>query len=176
MRPPPIWRRHWILLRRTVSRILDGLEHYRWQLGLLGNRVTILPECTATSRNRITFGVDVLISHRAFLQGAGGISIGNRVMMGPNVSLITANHDKVTRLTIKKSIFVEDGVWIGAGATILGGVTLGRGSIIAAGALVSRSIPPGSIACGIPARVTGRTSMDPSEQRYFDSENWLNQF
>jgi|GEM_PF-66702 len=95
-----------------------------------------------------------------YLGASGGITIGNDVMMGPRVSLFAENHNfartdipmrdqGVTRL----AIVVEDDCWLASGSVILAGVTIGRGSIIAAGAVVTRDIPPWSIAVGNPARV-----------------------
>jgi acetyltransferase-like isoleucine patch superfamily enzyme len=51
-----------------------------------------------------------------------------------------------------RPVVVEDGVWVGACATILPGVTLGRGSVVAAGALVARDVPPHTLVAGVPAR------------------------
>jgi len=59
-------------------------------------------------------------------------------------------------------VVIEDDVWIGLNCTILQGVTIGKGSIIGAGAVVTKDIPPYSIALGVPARVTGQRK--PSEQ------------
>ncbi len=53
-------------------------------------------------------------------------------------------------------IVIEDDVWIGSGARVMDGVTIGRGAIIGAGAVVTKDVPPYSIALGVPARVVGR--------------------
>lgn len=91
---------------------------------------------------------------------ASRVDIGNYVMIGPNVTLIGQDHDitkwekpmffsnKYSRGKIK----IEDDVWIGANVIILQDVTIGRGSVIGAGAVVTKDIPPYSIAVGIPAR------------------------
>jgi acetyltransferase-like isoleucine patch superfamily enzyme len=60
-----------------------------------------------------------------------------------------------------EGIRIEDNCWIGAGAVVLDGVTVGRGSCIGAGAVVSQSIPPHSLAVGVPARVTRDLLKDP---------------
>jgi acetyltransferase-like isoleucine patch superfamily enzyme len=76
------------------------------------------------------------------------------------VSLHAGNHrfDHPTKLiveqgTVHKGIVIEDDCWIGAKATILDGATIGRGCVVGAGAVVTRSIPPYSVAIGVPARV-----------------------
>ncbi len=87
------------------------------------------------------------------------VNIGKYVMMGPECMLIANSHyfDSVKRKYIgfrpSEPIIIEDDVWIGARVVILGGVTIGKGSTIGAGAVVSRSIPPYSVAVGVPARV-----------------------
>jgi maltose O-acetyltransferase len=96
----------------------------------------------------------------------GRIVIGDHVMFGPNVSIRGGNHrfdipglyvDEVTdhmkRPEDDLGVVIEDDVWIGGGATILHGVTIGRGSIIGAAAVVTKSVPPYSVAAGNPARV-----------------------
>ena len=78
-------------------------------------------------------------------------------MIGPNVSIITAGHPLSTTqrraVTIGKPIAIGRNVWIGAGATIIGGVTIGENAVIAAGSVVTKSVPPHTLAGGNPARV-----------------------
>lgn len=86
------------------------------------------------------------------------VTIGERVQVGPRVSFETLGHGLVYvpgkgRGRTSAPIVVEDEVWICAGATIIGGVTIGRGSVVAAGAVVTRDVPPGVLVGGIPARV-----------------------
>ncbi len=90
-----------------------------------------------------------------------GVTIGKYCMLGPEIVFYTTNHNTdrtdipMCKQGFKKScpIVIEDDCWIGRRVIILPGVTIGRGSIIGAGAVVSRSIPPYSIAAGNPARV-----------------------
>ncbi|GEM_PF-123361 len=96
----------------------------------------------------------------AYVGCSGYIQIGSDVMMGPRVSLYAENHnfEDVTR-TMKsqgvkrETIVIEDDCWLGSHSVILAGVRIGRGSIIAAGSVVSRDVPPYSIAGGVPAKV-----------------------
>ena len=92
------------------------------------------------------------------------LTIGKKVVFGPRPTIITGDHridvvgryilDNVEKLPENDApVVIEDDVWCGANVTILKGVTIGRGSVIAAGAVVTRSIPPYSIAGGVPAKV-----------------------
>jgi maltose O-acetyltransferase len=108
----------------------------------------------------IEIGDNSGIGINAQLSTGGGIRIGNNVLMAPDVIILTENHkiDDVTIPIIKTGsksapVVIEDDVWIGTRVIILPGVTIGRSSIIGAGAVVSKSIPPYSIAAGVPARV-----------------------
>ena len=93
----------------------------------------------------------------------GGISIGDHVQMGPMVSIHAENHryeDVDKRIDEQgvwhQGVVIEDDCWIGAKVIILDGVTIGQGCVIGAGAVVTGSIPPYSVAVGNPARVVKR--------------------
>lgn len=108
----------------------------------------------------ITIGKNCLISEFNVLRGQGGITIGDNVYTSPFVQMVAVNHvysdcDKpiVQQGITAEGIVVEDNVWIGAGAIILDGVRVGKGAVIAAGAVVTRDVPPHSIAAGVPAKV-----------------------
>jgi len=117
------------------------------------------------SFNTIEIGNDVFIGSGAVLNASdSGIKIGNKVMFGPNVTIMGGDHNtsKIGEymFDVKEKlpendlpIIIEDDVWVGTGVIILKGVTIGKGCIIAAGAVVNRNIPPYSIAAGVPAKV-----------------------
>ena len=86
------------------------------------------------------------------------IIIKDKCMIGQNVSIIAGTHDTTPHFLKRKkiidnTIIIEENVWIGAGAIIIGGVTIGKNSIIGAGSVVVKSIPPNCIAVGVPAKV-----------------------
>lgn len=92
--------------------------------------------------------------------GRGAVTIGDHVTLSQLVSIHAGNHvfEDPGRLIVEQGtthqgVTIEDDCWIGAKATILDGVTIGRGCVIGAGAVVTRSIPPYSVAMGVPARV-----------------------
>jgi acetyltransferase-like isoleucine patch superfamily enzyme len=90
----------------------------------------------------------------------GGLTIGDDVMIGPKVTLVTSGHPVAPAERFKgvvmKPIVIGNNVWIGAAATVLPGVTIGDGAVVAAGAVVSRDVPPNTMAAGVPARVVKR--------------------
>ncbi|HHQ4761186.1 MAG: acyltransferase [Aeromonas veronii] len=108
----------------------------------------------------IYIGNGSAIGVNSYLGCSGFIYIGDDVIIGPNFTAIAENHnfeDKnipIKMQGVKRSaIKIADNVWIGCNVTILAGVEIGTGSVIAAGAVVTKSLPPGSLAAGIPARV-----------------------
>lgn len=114
-----------------------------------------------TSQN-VSIGNHTSLGRDTRIMSAGAeVKIGSYVMFGPNVTLISGDHrtDMIGRYMATVSsneklpendldIIIEDDVWIGANSTILKGVTIGTGSIIAAGAVVTKNIPPYSVAGG----------------------------
>ena len=103
----------------------------------------------------IQIGKNVFINHACSLLDMGGITIEDDVQIGPKVNLITENHplDPANRKAlICKPIIIKRNAWIGAGATILPGVTIGENAVVAAGAVVSRDVPANTIAGGIPGK------------------------
>jgi acetyltransferase-like isoleucine patch superfamily enzyme len=109
------------------------------------------------------YGLDIRVGHKVFinqcctLYDMGGVDIGDRVMIGPNVNIITTGHplepSKRRAYVEANPIVIERDVWIATGATILGGVTVGENSVVAAGAVVTKDVPPNSFVAGVPARV-----------------------
>lgn len=101
-------------------------------------------------------GKNVFINHACSFLDLGGITIEDDVLIGPRVNLTTENHpiDPTKRKFLDlKGIVIKRNAWIGAGATILPGVTVGENSIVAAGAVVNRDVPDNTIVGGIPAKI-----------------------
>ena len=95
------------------------------------------------------------------------IRIGDHVQIGPHVQLLCPTHplhpeDRKRMWEGGLPITIEDNVWLGGGAIILAGVTVGHDSVIGAGAVVTKDVPPFSVAVGSPARVV--KTIDPSER------------
>lgn len=113
----------------------------------------------------VTYGGSIVIGDRVsinpfcVLYGQGGLRIGSDVLIAAHVTIVPANHRfDLPDVIIRKQgedrlgITIDDDVWIGTGARILDGVTIGRGSVIAAGAVVTKSVEPYTVVAGVPAR------------------------
>lgn len=104
----------------------------------------------------IKIGNNVFINHACSFLDMGGITIEDEVLIGPRVNLVTENHPldpTDRRALVTKPILIKRNAWIGAGATILPGVTIGENAIVAAGAVVSKDVPDNVIVVGIPAKI-----------------------
>lgn len=108
----------------------------------------------------VRIGANSNLGDYNFVGGAGGVTIGQNVLIGQYVSFHPQNHVFSSpnvpikqQGTTEKGIVVEDDVWIGARVTILDGVRVGRGAVIAAGSVVTHDVPPYAVVGGVPARV-----------------------
>jgi len=117
----------------------------------------LIPPVYSDHGINIRIGRNVFINQGCHLSDIGGIDIGDDVMIGPRVNLITSGHpvDPQSRRSgiTAAPIRIGRNVWIGAAATVLQGVTIGEGAVIGAGAVVSRDVPPSTLALGVPAEV-----------------------
>lgn len=118
-------------------------------------RDNVVIECGAGGYLRI--GCGSVINYGTFINGSGGVTIGNNVLIAPNVAITSSTHGYALRKPISEQglrvarVSIEDDVWIGANATVLAGVEIGRGTIISANAVVKFNITAESIAAGDPA-------------------------
>ncbi len=113
----------------------------------------------------ITVGKNVFINSGCHFQDQGGITIGDGTLIGHNVVLATINHDLDPangRKNHYAPIRIGTHVWIGSNATVLPGVSIGDWAVVAAGAVVTRDVPPHTVVTGVPARIQRR--LEPSEK------------
>lgn len=116
----------------------------------------LFPPFYADFGKNITIGKDVFINSGCHFQDQGGITIGGGAMIGHNVVLATINHSlspQENRRSYYAPITIGEHVWIGSNATVLQGVTIGDWSVVAAGAVVTRDVPPMTVVGGVPAKV-----------------------
>ena len=118
---------------------------------------SLIPPVYSDHGVNIRVGERVFINQGCMLMDIGGIDIGDDVMLGPAVRLITSGHPLDPGLRRKQivaaPISIERNAWLGAGATVLQGVTVGEDAVVAAGAVVTRDVPPATLVAGVPARV-----------------------
>jgi acetyltransferase-like isoleucine patch superfamily enzyme len=128
----------------------------------LGAHSNVLPNVriltSALKRQQIQIGNNCIINPDCILDGrVGQIIIRDNVDIGRGTWIFTLEHDPHSDYHVTKSgdVVIEDNVWIASRVIILPGVTIGRGAVIACGAVVTKNVPPMSIAAGIPAKVIG---------------------
>jgi len=121
-----------------------------------GQRVEISPHAIIWGTHGVVVEDDVAIHSFTHIFGSGGVHIGARTLISAGCSIASLTHPEEIADRDKpfgKSVTIEEDCWLGTGAIVLPGVRIGRGSIIGAGAVVTRDIPPLSVAVGSPARV-----------------------
>lgn len=122
----------------------------------LDNSTTVFIPFYTNFGRFIQIGKNVFINHACSFLDMGGITIEDEVLIGPKVNLVTENHPlhpDDRRALITKPILIKRNAWIGAGATILPGVTIGENAVVAAGAVVSKDVPANIIVGGVPAKM-----------------------
>jgi len=156
---------------RLLNFIVGALPHFCFNrlrtrlyraFGLtVGPRTIILGHIELSGAGNIwkkfRIGADCQITSPLYVDLNGEVTIGSGVALAHHVVLVTSTHEpgpetqRCGKLKVAP-IVIEEGCWIGAGTMVLPGVTIGRGSIIAAGAVVAASVPPNTLAGGVPAR------------------------
>jgi len=127
-------------------------------LGSIGDDVEIRPPMFVDYGSHIRIGARTFINFGLTALDVAAITIVDDVLVGPNVQLLTPIHPiapepRRAKWEAALPITIEDNVWIGGLAVICPGVRVGQDSVIGAGAIVTKDVPPGSIAVGNPARV-----------------------
>lgn len=140
------------LAKQRLEKLKDILGHVE------GDEVFIEPPF------RVDYGCNISVGERFYsnfnltILDCGLVTIGDRVMFGPNVSIMAATHETEVQsrrenIEYAKPVVIGDDCWIGGHVVILPGVTIGQGCTIAASSVVTKDIPPWSVAMGTPARV-----------------------
>ncbi|MCA9251503.1 MAG: acyltransferase [Phycisphaerales bacterium] len=130
----------------------------RWCFKKCGKNFQIASGVRITFSTRVELGDDVYIAPACWIQGIGGIKLGNGVMLGPNTVLSSTNHTRIDGSYrfgqgVTDPIEIQDGAWTGALSVITAGTTIGCGAAVAAGSVVTKNVPAHSIVGGVPARV-----------------------
>lgn len=106
--------------------------------------------------NKISFGDRVYLNINCTFLDGGKITLGDDVLVGPNVQILTVNHplkskERLKKTNLAKNVSIGNNTWIGAGAIILPGVQIGDGAVIGAGSVVTKNVEGGSLYVGNPA-------------------------
>ena len=159
------------LIRRPI--VVRGKKYINF-----GNRLTTGRGCQFEVANEhhekcLIFGDDVNIGHYVRIQCVESVRIGSNVLMGSRVTIIDHSHGKYTgkdcdnpstppnkRKLSSSAIIIGDNVWIGEGVVIQQGVTIGSGCVIAANSVVTKDVPSGCIAGGVPAIIIKKFNPD----------------
>lgn len=141
----------------------QSLEKFRLDLlgeimGKVGKGSFIEPPLNVDYGCNIIVGENFYSNFNLVILDCGLVTIGNRVMFGPFVSIFAATHEVGVQsrrdgVEYAKPVTIGDDCWIGGNTTIMPGVTIGKGCTIGAGSVVTRSIPDFSVAIGSPAKV-----------------------
>lgn len=128
----------------------------------IGIDSTIFMEVWFDSKSNFKMGNNSVINQKCRLDNRGRITIGENVSISAEVCILTVDHDLQSCEFVSRTrpVTIEDYVFIGTRAMILPGVTLGKGSAVAAGAVVTKSVPPFTIVAGVPAKPIGKRPTD----------------
>lgn len=138
-----------ILIHSSIRYIIYRIAGMRTQSN------NIRSGCTFRGKS-IFIEEGVFLNHNVFIDAWERVSIGRNVSIAFNVSLITSSHEiggenNRAGKSLRKPITIDEGCWIGANSTILGGVTIGKGCVIAAGSVVNKNCKPNTLYGGVPA-------------------------
>lgn len=148
-------------LRKMYAKMILKIE--------IGSNTSLHMHCFI-SGNRMSIGKNTVINRYVYLDGRGGLDIGDNVNISHYVIIQSLDHDpnSVTFDARARKVVIEDDVWIGARALVLPGVTIGRGSVVGAGSVVTHDVEQYTIVAGAPARIIGRRRNDIKyTSRYF---------
>ena len=154
------------LCNHVISRMPNpGLRMrvYR-RLGIrVGAQSTILMSTEMHRAEDLVIGNNTVINQHCLLDGRGGLRIGSNVNISSHVLLVAGSHDIHDGVDFAGSAFpitIDDYAWLCTRCTVLQGVTVGRGAVVAAGAVVTKSVAPYTVVAGVPARKIGERNPD----------------
>ena len=131
----------------------------------IGENSMVQAPLSGAALDRLKIGNNVFINSNCLAMARGGITIEDDVMLAANVQLLSNNHDEYDRqVLLCKPIHIKKGAWIGAGASILPGVTIGKYAIVGAGAIVTKDVGDYEVAVGVPAKTVKKLDQKKFEK------------
>jgi maltose O-acetyltransferase len=151
----------WAAARHQWYRHVNGLEIGQGSVVLMGAYLYVNVG-RQNGKPSIAIGKHTVINRLCCLDGRGGLRIGDNVSISPGVWLLTDEHDMNDPGFRNRPapIEIDDYAWLGSRALVLPGVKIGRGAVVAAGAVVTKDVPPYGVVGGVPARPLGTRSTD----------------
>ena len=120
----------------------------------LGEGSYVAAPINGAAMEKLVIGKRCFINGNLLAMSRGGITIGDDVQIAGNVQLLSNNHDPYDRQILTcRPIVIKDGAWIGAGASIMSGVTIGKHAIVGAASVVTHDVPDYGVVVGSPAKV-----------------------
>lgn len=129
--------------------------------GRIGEGSFVAAPLAGAALDKVTIGNHVYVNTNALMMARGGITIEDNVQIAANAQLISNNHDVYDRQILTcKPILIKEGAWIGAGATILPGVSVGKYAVVGAMSVVTKDVPDYAVVVGSPAKVVKMLDAD----------------
>jgi maltose O-acetyltransferase len=163
-------------LAQWTTALQTKIRHYqheqlKLQLKFCGMRVRFKRDLQIEHPQQISLGNNVYLGPDVYLDGRGGITIGDHTTLGCNVTVLSANHDYQGNalpyehdVYIHKPVTIGSNVWIGANVLIVPGIIIGEGAIVAAGTVVTSNVAPLAIVGSQPMRTLKYRDRDHYER------------
>lgn len=166
-----LFKSFFVVCFEMVMNIVFSLPRFRFFIWLkktllivmgakIGMRIVIYPGVWVIPGKNLTIGDDVDLAKDVLITTTGGVTIGNRTLIGYRTQILSADH---TIPSIGEPfpisgdnfapIIIESDVWIGANCIITSGVTIGKGAVVAGGSVVTKDVIPNAIVGGVPAKI-----------------------
>ncbi|MBA3233872.1 MAG: sugar O-acetyltransferase [Propionibacteriales bacterium] len=153
--------RQTLMERYNATPVADPLarrEQLIELIGTVGDDVEVRSPVYVDYGSNVRIGTGVFLNYGCQLADVAQITIGDHCQIGPNVQLLTPVHPldaqrRKDKWETAQPVTLGENVWVGGGAIVCPGVTIGDDTVVGAGAVVTRDLPRGVLAVGIPARV-----------------------
>ena len=155
--------------RLLPSQVEERAEFLKRIFGKVGRNCNILPPFRCDYGYHIEVGDNFFANYNFIVLDGNYVRIGDNVWIAPNVGIYAAGHpfdveERIGGLEYAFPVMIGDNVWIGAGVQIIGGVTIGSNSVIAAGSVVIRDVPEGTLVAGNTCRVVRKITAADREK------------
>ncbi|OGH68552.1 MAG: hypothetical protein A3J66_03085 [Candidatus Magasanikbacteria bacterium RIFCSPHIGHO2_02_FULL_47_14] len=166
MKDVSIFHRFFLLIFKWLRGLHKLGTTWKWRclFGNLGRLSSVSGNIYVYHPHHIFVGDATRINHGVVLNAMADIYIGSRVRISPGCIINTGGLDYEHPASVRKHIAlpvrIDDGVWLGSGVIVNPGVSIGKNTVVGAGAVVTKDLPPDSLAVGVPARVLRELSYD----------------